>query len=171
MKLRIPQRKYVYVFHVVAENFNVPLWLSKCGHAEDEEQRARNIEASIYEETGKRVNLKVFLKAKMWLYRPAETAVHKVLSPLRADTFKPASGWTEFFREVNPYCAAIVYIVLWAFSIPGALPYSVAIALTPRPLDMSLCVILLLLVEWAFIAALVWLAWMGGAALVGIIQS
>lgn len=168
MKFTIPQRKYVYVFHIVTETFNVPLWLAKCGHAEDELERARNIEQSVYEHTGKRVELKVFLKAKMWLYRPAEKAVHSFLSPLRTEVFKPASGWTEIFREINVVCGLFAYIFLWGFDIPGAVPYSIAVALIPRPLDMSLCVILLLMFEWAVIGLLIWLAWMFSVVLIGL---
>jgi len=120
MKLNLPKRKAVYVFHVTADVFGLPLWVAKCGHADDELQRARDIEESIYEVTGKRVRLRCFISVRLFLYRASEKAVHNVLRPLKTRMFEGASGWTEFFREVNIFCATLVYIALWAYDIQGA---------------------------------------------------
>ena len=169
MKLRLPKRKAVYVFHVTADLFGVPLWVAKCGHADNEEQRARDIEESIYQVHGKRVRLRKFIAVRLFLYRAAEKAVHNTLRPLRTRMFEGASGWTEFFREVNFYCALLAYIGLYTFDIPGAVPYSMAVALIPRPLDMAVMVLTLFAIEWAFILLTGWLVYCTAIATINLI--
>lgn len=170
MKLRLPKRKAVYVFHVTADLFGVPLWVCKCGHADDELQRAKSIESSIYEKTGKRVELHCVLAVRLFMYRAAEKAVHSLCRPLRTDIFKDASGWTEFFRERNFYCGLVTAILLWMFGIDhqGVILYSVAVVAIPRPLDMAFFVLVLWAFEWAVLAGLIWLACIAVPALIGL---
>lgn len=159
MKLTLPKRKFVYVFSMRLAVIPIPLWISKVGNSVDAENRARAIEQSIYEKTGIRVELSVFLKIKSFLWASIEKAVHRVFSPLnvRLKILHGVSGFTELFWNLNIFCGLAVYTLLWGFDVSAPVPYTLFIMFLPWPLDFSLGVLLLAVVEWALILGLIWI--------------
>lgn len=159
MKLTLPKRKYVYVFSMRLAVIPIPLWIGKVGNSVDAENRARSIEQSIYEKTGLRVELAVFLKIKLFLWASIEKAVHRVFSPLnvRLKILEGVSGFTELFWNLNVFTGLAVYVLLWGFDVPAPVPYTLFVMFLPWPLDFSLGVLLLAVVEWTLILGLIWI--------------
>lgn len=160
-KIQLPRRKAVYVFNVTADLFGVPLWVGKVGHSANEVSRAADIENSIWQKTGKKVQINQFLAVRLFTYRASEKIIHSALKPLQTDIFKSANGWTEFFRILNIYSAIVVALALYYFGIdgPGSILYAVAVALIPRPIDMAFFVLVMALIEWALICLGCYVGW------------
>lgn len=170
MKLTLPKRKFVYVFSMRLAVIPIPLWIGKVGNSADAENRARAIEQSIYEKTGVRVELAVFLKIKLFLWAAIEKAVHRVFKPLnvRLKILEGVSGFTELFWNVNVFAGLAIYILLWGLNVSAPVPYALFVMLLPWPLDFSLGVLLLAVVEWALILGLIWLVTFTIPVLIGL---
>jgi len=184
LTISIPRRKYVYVFSVWPSGLFRPaillrplqlwrllwcLYLGKVGFESDGTDRASSVEYSIRERLGLEVRVLRVFRIKVFMYRAIEKAVHYVVSPLRSKHLKGCSGWTEIFRVVNPIIGILIYLFLWVMDAPNAGIFSALVILTPYPLDMALCVLLLASVEYALYVVLWWMAWMVSGVIFGMI--
>lgn len=194
MKIHVPQRKYVYVFSISPQGLFSPvrllrplelwrllwcLYLGKVGFESDGTDRAGNVEYSIREKLGMDVRVKRVLRVKVFMYRPIEKAVHNVMNAmgLHSPHLRGCSGWTEIFRVFNVITGILAMCAAYAFLPPAdlfgiGLPVFVGLAvmLTPYPLDMALCVLLLAVVEWAGYVVAWWAAWQLSGVIFGLVK-
>lgn len=170
MKLRLPDRRYVYVLNVTPKSGLIPfLWIGKVGFSVDSDVRAADVERSIWQETGLNVNVKRFFRVRVFMYRAIEKAVHAVIRPYQNRRFKDASGGTEFFTILNLFTGLLCYIGFWAFNIPCAGWAAACVMVLPWPVDFAVFVLLLAAVEYVLAGALLWAAYVVFIAIIGIV--
>lgn len=194
MRINVPQRKYVYVFSIAPQGLFSPvrllrplelwrllwcLYLGKVGFESDGTDRAGNVEYSIRERLGMDVRVKRVLRVKVFMYRPIEKAVHNVMNAmgLHSPHLRGCSGWTEIFRVFNvitgilAMCAAYAFLPpLTLFNLHVAVYVGLAVMLTPYPLDMALCVLLLFGFECACYVGVLWVANLALTTFFGLIK-
>lgn len=168
IRFRIPDRRYVYVLNVTPVNSLIPfLWIGKVGFSVDADVRAADVERSIWQTTGLQVRVRRFFGVRVFWYRGIEKAIHNVLKPYRSKRFEAANGGTEFFTVRNVITALCAYCGLWSIGIPCASWLALCVMFLPLPLDFALFIALLAAFEYAVIAVMIYMAWMGGITLIG----
>ncbi len=173
MKLRLPslERRYVYVLNVKPKGSLIPfLWVAKVGFSVDADLRAADVERSIFEKTGHSVNLVVFFKFRVFLFRSIEKAVHNVLrwKIYRYTEFEAANGGTEFFRVFNLLTAAIISILYWGAG--GTCPvYLFLFCLAiPYPIDFAILVAVLCGFIYLLIGCVIYAGYLITITMIGI---
>jgi hypothetical protein len=168
--MRLPTRKWVYVFHIRATGLALPLYLGKVGFESDGTDRAGDVEYSIRQKLGMEVKVRRVIRVKVFMYRAIEKAVHNFMRKfcLHSNKLRGCSGWTEIFHIFNFLTGLIIlctgYWVGW-----DCAPWLAGCwMLIPYPLDMLFCVCFLAALEYALYAAIGWLAWIVGASLMGL---
>ena len=149
--MKLPSRKYVYVLMTWGAG-GLPTWVGKVGFSYDADARAADVERSIWQITGAPVRVRVFFRARVFLYRGIEKAIHTVIRRYQSRRFSGASGGTEFFHTLNPVTAVLLSMLYWGYG--GQCPgwFGLCVLALPLPLDFTLFVLLLAAVEWLAIA-------------------
>lgn len=157
MKLRLPDRRYVYVLNVLPTNSLIPfLWIGKVGFSVDADSRAADVERSIWQTTGVQVRVRRFFRVRVFMYRAIEKAIHTLIRPYQSRRFDGASGGTEFFTVLNVFTGIVAYLLMYIYSIKCAGYTALVVMLLPWPVDFALFVLLLALFEYALIAVCIY---------------
>ena len=121
-------------------------------------ERKASIEASIFAQTGERVNLVTVLFLPVWGAKQIESAMHLAFARFRSDLFKGSSGWTEHFGWRNWICAVFVAMLGFANAQPisHCVAYALVFAIIPIPFDAMLCVLLLWIIQMGIALSAAW---------------
>lgn len=165
MKITIPDRRYVYVLNV-RHRSGLPSWIGKVGFSVDSDNRASDVERSIWQVSGEKMTVRRMFQAKVFMYRKIESVVHSVLRFYRCNRFEGASGGTEFFYEVNPFIATVLTLLYWGYGGQCPMHCWLFIAAIPLPIDFIVYVILLAAVEYVLAGLAIWLLWTLGRSLI-----
>jgi hypothetical protein len=158
--MKLPQRKYVYVFNVRPVGDLIPfLWIAKVGISGDDAIRAADVERSILQELGLQVRVSRFFRARVFMFRGIEKALHGVLKPYNSKRFRGSNGGTEYFTVLNVFTGLVSYILAWGAGIPCAGWLAAVIMLLPLPLDFALFAALLAAVEYTLAGLVVYAAY------------
>lgn len=151
--------KFVYVMAVTGwPYFFLYLFRAKIGISQHPKQRAKQIEESILQETGRRVIVaRIAIPFLMW--GKVETLLLRLTAWMYAPAQMPGSGRTEWRWYIN--LASAILLSLFARDMPGKgeIWRFTIILLLPVPLDFILFVIVGFLLELLAVAAGVWLGW------------
>lgn len=132
------------------------LYRGKAGWSGRMNSRRKEIEESMRLETGKNIRVWVFFKMPMFWAHKAEKAIHRSILWKQA-TGMPGSGSTEWAIVLNVVSFIASYLLLWGFDLPKQL--SLIVLFLPFPLDIALCIFLIALAQYAFVALLSYGLW------------
>lgn len=165
--MKLPSRKYVYVMTIWSAS-GLPMWLAKPGFSVDADYRAADVERSIWQITGEKVSVRPFFRVKVWMWAGIERTLLGLVRRLKSRRFQGASGWTEVCHAVNPIAGLLAGMLGYGMGMQCPVWLGLCVSALPWPLDLALCLVLLLVIELALIlGGLYGLLWIisGGIAL------
>lgn len=149
--------RFVYIMAVTGwPYFFLYLFRAKIGISQHPKQRAKQIEESIYQETGRRVVIAhICIPFLMW--GKMEGWLLRLTAWLYAPAVMPGNGRTEWRWYLNLISALLT--LLW--TLPGKWDTIMfaGFLLFPLPFDFILLVIVGFLLELLVVLAAVWLGW------------
>jgi len=151
--------RFVYVMAVTGwPYFFLYLFRAKIGISQHPKQRARQIEESILQETGRRVVIAhICIPFLMW--GKMENWLLRLTAWLYAPAVMPGNGRTEWRWYLNLITALLLSLFAKDMPAKGEIWRFVIILLAPVPLDFILLVIVGFLLELLMVLAVGWLGW------------